>query len=405
MTETRREGPLAGIRVLDLTQALSGPFATMILGDLGATVVKVESPRGDLTRNTPPYFIEGVSLYFLANNRNKRSIVIDLKNAEGRKVLMELVRHSDIVISNFRPGALSRLGIDHVRLEQVNSRIISCNISGYGSRGPRSAERAVDLVIQAAAAAMSITGFDDQPPARAGVPTADLSSGLFAAIGVLSALQERTRTGRGCQVETSLFHSQLTLLNYVAANAVLSQHSPSRMGSGHPGTVPSQVFRTATGWIAVDAGFDAHFQEFCEVLGIPELATDPEFHDRPGRSANRARLLPLIDSVLVTRSTEEWLGLLSERSIPCAPVNDVLAAVNDIQAKEYETLKTVHFGTTDVEVLSTPLWFDGDATHSLSAPPRLGEHTRMVLSELTDYSEEEISALEEIGAIRTARTE
>lgn len=385
--------PLAGIRVLDLTQALSGPFATMILSDLGADIVKIEPPRGDLTRSTPPHFIDSTSIYFIANNRGKRSVVLDLKRAAEHGIFMELVRTSDVVVSNYSAGVLERLRLQHDALARVNPRIISAVISGYGAKGPHSAERAVDLVIQAVAGGMSITGHEGGEPARAGVPTADLSAGLFATIGILAALEERNRTGLGRLVETSLFHSQLTLLNYVATYAAYTGVSPGRMGSGHLGTVPSQAFATSDGWVVIDAGFDAHFRTLCEILEIPQLALDQRFVDRASRAMNRDTLLGVIQPILRCRRTSELTTKLNIAGVPTAPLNDVNQAMEEARRSGYASVLDVEFRGERVSALATPIWIDGKDLKSGTTAPELGADTRAVLCERLGMASSDLDLL------------
>lgn len=394
--------PLRNVRVLDLTQALAGPFATMILGDLGADVIKVEAPKGDLTRMTPPYYAGDTSLYFIANNRNKRSVVLDLKQEAHLEAFYALTAKADVVFSNFSTGVVERLRIDHDTLARINPALITCNITGYGRRGPKAHRRAVDVIVQSIAGAMSITGEPGGRPVRAGVPSGDLSAGLYAVIGILAALHARRETGRGMRVDGSLFHSQLSLLNYMATYAIASGRSPEKVGSGHPGTVPSQVFETADGWITIDAGFNQHFREFCALMGFPELADDPRFKERPARALNREPLLARISAEVRKYTTAALLEMLDSRGIPCGPVNDVLSAVADPQSVEYQSVRTVAFAGTEVPVLATPIWF-GDATlHPLNPPPRLGEHTEQVLRDVAGLPKDRIAAV--VGA-STQRTQ
>jgi crotonobetainyl-CoA:carnitine CoA-transferase CaiB-like acyl-CoA transferase len=383
---------LTGVRVLDLTQALAGPFATMILGDLGAEVIKIEPPAGDLTRTTPPHIVEGTSLYFLTNNRNKRSIVLDLKVAEALDAFYALADRCDIVIYNFSEGVADRLKIDAATLRSRNPRLIVCNMTGYGRRGPDAKRRAVDPIVQSLAGASSITGLPGSEPVRAGVATADLSTGLYAAIGVLAALRERDRTGKGSAVEASLFHSQLSLLNYVGTYCAYSGDIPQPVGSGHPGTVPSQTFRTSDGWLTVDAGFDRHFRTLCGVIGQSELADDPRFATRQLRARHRAELLPTIVEALRRRTTAAWIAALDAAGIPCGKVNNVAEALASPQSEAYRAVREVAYRGKSVKVLATPLWFDDEVEHPVAPPPELGEHTRDVLQELLGYDDAAIAA-------------
>lgn len=385
--------PLAGVRILDLTQALAGPFATMILADMGAEVVKIEPPTGDLTRSTPPHRVADTSLYFVTNNRNKKGVVLDLKQPDALAAFHAMCGKADVVIYNFSEGVADRLKIDPDTLRALNPSLIVCNMTGYGRRGPDAKRKAVDPIIQSLAGAVSITGLPGGEPVRAGVPTADLSTGLYAAIGVLGALHARASTGEGCTVEASLFHSQLSLLNYLATYCAWSGEIPQPVGSGHPGTVPSQVFRTRDGWVTVDAGFDRHFQALCDVIGRPDLPKDERFANRAARAKHRHELLPALIEAVKQRTTDEWVATLDAAGIPCGKVNNVQEALESPQSLEYRALRETEYGGVPVKVLATPLWFDGEVEHVLRPPPRLGEHTAAVLREWLGWDEPRIQRL------------
>jgi crotonobetainyl-CoA:carnitine CoA-transferase CaiB-like acyl-CoA transferase len=286
---------------------------------------------------------------------------------------------------------VDRLRIDPATLHAINPRLVICNMTGYGRKGPEANRRAVDPIIQSLAGAMSITGLPGSAPVRAGVATGDLSTGLYAAIGVLAALHARSTTGQGSCVETSLFHSQLSLLNYVASYCAWSGEIPSPVGSGHPGTVPSQTFATLDGWLTIDAGFDRHFRTLCEVIGHTELADDPRFRDRQSRARHRGELVPAIEAEIARRSTSHWVQTLDEAGIPCGRVNNVQEAIRSPQSQAYGSLRTLEYRGRPVEVLATPLWFDDDVTHPMASPPELGQDTAEVLRTLLGYDDDAIA--------------
>jgi crotonobetainyl-CoA:carnitine CoA-transferase CaiB-like acyl-CoA transferase len=370
----------------------------MILADLGAEVIKIEPPSGDLTRNTPPHMVKGTSLYFITNNRNKQGVVLDLKLPAALEAFYDLCRVSDVVIYNFSEGVADRLKIDADTLRGINPSLVVCNMTGYGRRGPDARRKAVDPIIQSLAGAVSITGLPGSEPVRAGIATADLSTGLYAAIGVLGALHARQRTGQGSGVEASLFHSQLSLLNYVGTYCAWSGEVPGPVGSGHPGTVPSQVFRTSDGWITIDAGFDRHFRTLCDVLERPDLAQDERFINRLARARNRQELLPSIIELIEKRTTDQWIEILDGAGIPCGKVNNVKEALESAQSREYRSVRETSYQGVPVKVLATPLWFDGEVEHPVRSPPALGEHTETVLRELLGYDERAIRAVASEGA-------
>jgi crotonobetainyl-CoA:carnitine CoA-transferase CaiB-like acyl-CoA transferase len=385
--------PLEGIRIIDVTQALAGPFCAMILGDLGAEIIKVERPTGDLTRSTPPHYIDGTSLYFLTSNRNKKSIAVDLKTSAGRKILHDLVRIGDVVVYNYTPKVASRLAMDHETLVKINPRIITCSITGFGKTGEKADRPLVDVVAQSLAGAMSITGEENRPPVRAGFATADLSAGLYACIGILAALQGRATTGENVKVETSLFHSQLSLLNYHASFTRHTKTPTKRLGSAHAGHAVHGAFRTKDGWITIEAAFDRHFQALCGAMGAPEMASDPRFESDRTRNQHRIVLLKKLDEIFLTRTTAEWYQVLDEAGVPVGPVNSVLEALEHPQVREYSALRAIPFGGAMIEALATPLWFNDRIEHPVSSPPNLGEHTTSILSGLLNYPVEKIAAL------------
>lgn len=391
--------PLQGIRILDLTQGLAGPFGAMMLADFGADVIKVESHKGDLTRQSPPHYIDGTSLYFISNNQNKRSVVIDLKSEKGYEVFSDLVAKSDAVYYNFGPGVAKRLRIDDESLAKFNPDIITARVEGYGARNIEPDQRLVDLIAQGAAGAMSITGEAGRPPVRAGVPTADLAAGLFSLIGLLVALVGRKGPNPVHEVETTLFHSQLALLNYMASYSVYSGQSPQPVGSGHVSTVPSQAFEAQDAWMVIDAGLDGHFRELCAVMGVESLGSDARYATRKARNENRVALIETLQSIFRTQPTSYWLPRMQAVGIPCSRTNTLLEAIAEPPVERYGMLRQVEYGSETVRALGSPLWFDGHLDYGKSVAPHLGAHTREVLRDLLAYDDGKIASLAEAGVI------
>jgi len=378
---------LAGVRILDFTHALAGPFSTQMLADLGAEVIKVEPPTGDKTREIPPHFIGGTSLYFHAINRNKRSVALDLKSEEGQRALRELVPTADVAMMNFSPGVADRLGLAHSQLSQLNPMIVTCTLSSFG---PHATEdiRGTDLVAQAMAGAMSITGYADAAPARAGVPTADLTGGFYTTIAVLAGLQYRRAQGRGIALDTSLFHAQLSLLNYMGAYAAHTGEPIQRLGSGYPATVPAQAFATSDDrWLVIDAGFDHHFSALCVALERPDLAAAPAYRDRASRLTAKTELIAALQAAFATRPRDEWVRRLHEHGVPAAPVNDTLEALYAPVAVEGGLAPMEVAGQT-VRVLRTPIWADGTNAHPMVEPEGIGQSNAVLLGGLSHHGEE-----------------
>ncbi len=395
---------LEHITVLDLTHMLSGPYGTMLLADLGARTIKVEPPgTGEGTRrlleNDPDYSRDGMGAYFLTLNRNKHSVCIDLKSEAGRAVFLDLVRHADVVFDNFSVGVPRRLGIDHARLAEVNPRIITCSVTGFGETGPDTQRPAFDQVVQAMGGGMSITGTPETGPIRSGIPIGDLGGGIFGAIGVLAALAERERTGRGQHVDVSMLDAQISMLNYMATMHLMSGHIPQGIGNGHFVHVPYNCYPTADGHIIVACIGDPFFERFAEFAGIPELM-DPELRKQPVRYAAKDRIDALVSEKFRTRPTAEWAALLREARIPCGPVNDFAQALGDSQVRAREMVKDVklHTGET-VPMPGNPVKLSGAAPAEWTAPPTLGRDTDRILREVVGYDEARVAALRTEGAI------
>jgi crotonobetainyl-CoA:carnitine CoA-transferase CaiB-like acyl-CoA transferase len=385
MSDTNVARPLKGVRVLDLTQFLSGPYGTMILADLGADVIKVEPPSGELSRTIPPHFVGGDSAYYLSINRNKRSVVADLKSTEGLGLVRALAGKADIVIENFRPGVLSRLGLDYEELSKEQTGLIWCSVSGFGQTGPWRDWPAYDMVVQALSGGMSMTGEPDGLPVRAGIPLGDLSAGMYAVIGLLAALHERTRTGKGRWVDIAMLDCQLSMLSYQAAYFLHSGQVPGRQGSGHDSIPTYRSFVASDGAsVVVTANTEKMWRSMVQVLSVPALVADPRFTNNTERFANRDALWPQLEQAFLTRPAAEWMALLIEAGVPAGVVNTLDRALLNEQAVVRNMVLSLHAekngerGAADVCVAGNPIKFAGEAELDHSFPPWLGEHTESV---------------------------
>ncbi|MEU4634056.1 CoA transferase [Micromonospora chalcea] len=362
-------GPLHGVLVADFSRILAGPYATMLLADLGADVVKVESPGGDDTRGWRPPVRDDVSTYYLAVNRNKRSLVLDLTDPGDLTLAHRLADRADVLIQNFRPGALRRFGLDHDTVTARNARLVYASISGFGAAGGADLP-GYDLMVQAAAGLMSLTGNADGPPYKAGVAVFDVIAGLHAAVGILAALRHREETGRGQHVTVDLLSSALSgLVNHTSAH-VAGAAQPHRMGNAHPSIVPYEPLPTADGELVVIAGNDAQFRTLCRVLGVPELADDTRFRRNADRVAHRDELRPLLVAALSRRGSAEWFGELRAAGVPCSPINSVAEGVALAQGLGLEPVVT----TGGVPGIRNPIGLSGTPPRYELPPPELDEH-------------------------------
>ncbi len=374
---------LEGIRVVDLTSHLSGPYCTMILGDHGADVIKIERPGlGDDARRMPP-FVAGESAPFMLFNRNKRSVTLDLKDAGDLDLCRALIAQADVVVENFKPGAADRLGLGYDALAAVHPRLVYCSISGFGRTGPYRDRGGFDLMMQAMSGIMSVNGPEDGPPHRLPLPIADLGAGLFAAVGILAALRVRDQSGHGQRVDTSLFETAVALSVYEAAHVFTTGEPPPRLGQAHRGLAPYQVFRTADGWLTIGAGAQHLWLRFCEALGQPELATDARFRDNAARVANHPALVAAIERLLVARPTQEWVDRLSEVGVPVGPVQTYDQVFADPQVVDREMVAELpHAAAGATRTLGIPVKLSATPGTLRRAAPRLGEHTDEVLASL-----------------------
>jgi len=405
MSDRQRNGPLAGLRVLELSTVLAGPYCAMVLADLGADVIKVEPPEGDATRGYGPPWVgpaspggERVAAYFLSVNRNKRSLRLDLRGEEGREVVRRLIGRSDVLVENFRPGGMDKLGLNDEVLHDLNPRLAHLSITGFGPQGPDAHKPGYDFVAQAVGGLMSVTGFADEEggrPTKLGVAITDVVTGLLGTVGVLAAL----RSGVGQRIDASLLESTLAMLINQAQNAFVSGTQPARMGNAHPNIVPYETYATSDGEIAVAVGSERQWPRLCAVLEIGELVKDPRFATNDARVRHRDQLRPIIAELFATADSVHWLDMLREAGVPCAPVNDVLAAFDQPQARAREMRVSVdHPALGPIEQIGIPFKLSATPASIRSAPPLLGEHSDEILAEL-GYDEAAIVHMRDVGAI------
>jgi crotonobetainyl-CoA:carnitine CoA-transferase CaiB-like acyl-CoA transferase len=402
-------GPLSGIRVIDLSTVLAGPYATMVLADLGADVVKVEPPEGDATRGWGPPWVGDAdrgtrtAAYFLAVNRNKRAVRLDLKTEAGAAILRRLLGDADVLVENLRPGSLDRLGFDDDTLRALNPGLVHLAITGYGTTGNAAVRPGYDFVIQAASGLMSITGAPDDAgghPTKVGVAISDVVTGLFAAIGILAALIGRGGGDRrGQRVDVSLLGATLAVLVNQAQNAFVTGRSPRRLGNAHPNIVPYEGFATADGELVVAVGSERQWTRFCTAIGLPALADDPRFATNGDRVDRRAELRSILEERLVQRPTDDWVAVLEEAGIPNGPIADIAAAFASPEAQELAmTVDVEHPAFGVLRQVGIPLAFEATPATIRTAPPLLGEHTDEVLAE-AGLNAAEVAALRRDGVI------
>jgi crotonobetainyl-CoA:carnitine CoA-transferase CaiB-like acyl-CoA transferase len=401
---TGRRGPLSGVRILDLSRVLAGPFCSMILGDLGAEIIKVEEiGTGDQTRTIPP-FQNGESHYFLAINRNKRSIALDARRPEGRDILLNIATHCDVVLENFRPGVLDRLGLGEAALRARNPGIIVCSISGFGATSPMAGKPSFDLVTQALSGVMSINGYPDGPPTKLGIPLGDVGGGMWAAIGILAALHERKSTGEGSSIDLSLLEGLMGLLGYLAEIYLVTGENPGRMGNSHHNIVPYGLMPVKDGHIVLALHVGGFWRNFCRAIGCEDLIADPRFRTVKDRYRNRGELEGLIIDIMLTRTAAEWQQILDAHDVPHGPVNSIGDALNQpvVQASGF-VRETMHPTAGLVKVLGSPLRFPGRYDEcAITPPPLLGEHTREILTTIAGLGDSDVDALAASGVVACA---
>lgn len=403
---------LSGLRVLDLSRVLAGPWAGQLLADLGADVVKVERPNtGDDTRAWGPPWLEdaegrssGQSAYYLSANRNKRSITVDMAHPEGQQLIRRLAKDADVVIENFKVDGLRQYELDYESLSSINPRLVYCSVTGFGQTGPSASRAGYDFLIQGMGGLMSITGRPDGEdgagPLKVGVALTDVMTGLYATVAVLSALAARHKTGRGQHIDLALLDVQIASLANQASNYLVGGTAPARMGNAHPNIVPYQDFPTADGYMIIAVGNDRQFASFCNVLGHSEWVEDQRFATNPARVKNRTRLVTWINRVTVERPTAEWISLMENAGVPCGPINTLDGVFDDPQVKARGMrLEMAHSVAGTVPLVANPIRMSETPVSYRRAPPTLGEHTSEVLQSWLGIGDDEVQALRELGVV------
>jgi crotonobetainyl-CoA:carnitine CoA-transferase CaiB-like acyl-CoA transferase len=400
--------PLAGIRVLDLSRILAGPWCSQHLADMGADVIKVERPeRGDDTRGWGPPYLDGTqdAAYYLAANRGKRSIAVDIAQPEGQALIRELIASCDVVLENFKVGGLKRYGLDYESLKQVKPDLVYCSITGFGQNGPYAKRAGYDFLLQGMGGLMDITGRPDEEPGgepmKVGVAVVDLFTGMYAATSILSALLGRNRTGEGAYIDLALMDVQVSMLANQAMNFLTSGQSPKRLGNSHPNIVPYQAFATEDGHIILAVGNDGQFQRFCEVAGVPLLGSDERFATNRSRVQNRKLLVPQVERLIRAKPSSFWLSALEREGVPCGPINTIEQVFSDPQIQHRGMkMQMPHPQAGEVSLVSNPVRFNNQPLNADTPPPGLGEHTEQVLAELLPERVGEFSELRLKGVIR-----
>ncbi|MCP4716554.1 MAG: CoA transferase [Deltaproteobacteria bacterium] len=382
---------LDGIRIVDFSKALAGPYCTMLLADMGAEVIKVEMPGvGDDSRGWGPPFIEGEAAYFLSINRNKKSTTLNLKNDQAKEIARRMIEKADVVLESNRPGVMKKLGLDYESVKQFNPNIIYCAISGFGQTGPYSKRPGFDQVIQGYGGLMGLTGEVGGEPIKIGIAITDIATGMFASVGILTALYHRERTGQGQFVDASMLDGQVSWLTYQAGRYFASGQVPQRLGNAHPMIVPYQDFEASDGFINIAAGNDNLWKKFCEVADLTAIAEDPRFATNPKRVENREELVPMISKIIATKTMQEWLDLLNAAGVPCGPIYTIDKIFQDPHVLARDMLQEVEHPTCGpVKVGGVPIKFSETPATVETPPPLLGQHNEEMLQEL-GFSTEDI---------------
>lgn len=376
-------GALSSIKVLDLSRVLAGPYCTMILGDLGAEVIKVEAPKGDDTRRWGPPFKNGVSAYYVCANRNKKSVTIDLKTHSGMEQTFELMKDADVLIHNFKTGTMEKFGLDYETLEKTYPKLVYCSITGFGETGPYKNLPGYDFIIQAMSGLMSITGTEQSGPQKVGIAITDVLTGLYAAIGIQAALIERAHSGRGQKIDLALYDSAVSTLINIGSNYLMSGAIPGRLGNSHANIVPYESFQTKDGEIVIAVGNDEQFSRFCTLLELEDLAKDTRFHTNAQRVENRNLLIPLIEKEIVQHTTEYWREQCEGAGIPCGPIQQLNDVYNDPQLHARNMfIEAEHPIAGKVEMIGSPLKLSRTPVTYRQHPPMKGEHNKDIFNEL-----------------------
>jgi crotonobetainyl-CoA:carnitine CoA-transferase CaiB-like acyl-CoA transferase len=392
--------PLSGVRVLDLTRVLAGPFCSMILADMGAEVIKIEEPgKGDDTRSWPP-FVAGEATYFMSVNRNKKSVTLNLKAPAARKILTDLVKMSDVVLENFRPGTMEKLGLGYAALSTLNKKLVYCAVSGFGESGPEGGRAGYDLVVQAESGLMDITGFPDGPPVKMGTSIADLVAGMSAAHGVTLALLARTKTKRGQKVEIGMLDAMAALLTYQAGIYWGTGRQPMRRGNEHPSIVPYEVFKAADAYLTLGVANNSLWERCCTAMERSDLVKDPRFATESARVENRAALVPLLNEILGTRSADEWMKRLEAAGVPAGRIRTVPEVCESEHLKARGMIQALeHPKAGRITVMGVPIKLHGTPGEVKTPPPTLGQHTDQVLKSLLKLKPAQVAKLHAEGAV------
>lgn len=396
-----QSGALSDLLVLDLSRILAGPYCSMMLGDLGATVIKVERPgTGDGSRQWGPPWAGEESAYFISVNRNKESLAVDLEQAEGREIVRALASKADVLIENFKVGTMGRWGLDYEDLGDTNPGLVYCSITGYGQTGPYRDRPGYDFMIQAQGGVMSITGPVEGPPSKVGVAIVDISAGMYAAAAILGALHERARSGQGQHIDIALLDSQIAWLANVASNYLVAGEPPGRFGNAHPNIVPYETFQASDGWFALAVGNDRQFRRLCAVVGRPELGEDPRYATNAGRVQHREKLVASLQEAFRGRSIQEWLAELLQAGIPSAPINTIDKVLTDPQAVHREmVVEMQHPQAGALRLAGSPLKLSRTPVVYRQAPPSLGQHSEEILKRLLSLDDGRIQSLRAKGVI------